>query len=131
MAARILIVDDEPMVLRIYRMALESEGFIVDDAPNGAVALEKLDIGLPDILVTDIEMPTMDGETLCRRIVERFPDRRFPIIVQTSLTAREHRNWSNDIDNLVFMEKPISVRRLVSEIARLHEVSSQEDTSHG
>ena len=43
----------------------------------------------------------------------------FPIIVQTSLTAREHRNWSGEITNLLFMEKPISVRRLMFEIDKL------------
>ena len=116
---RILLVDDEPMVLRVMRLALEREGYRVDVAIDGEDALAKITMSCPDVLVTDIEMPRMTGKELCLRIQETMPDRKFPIFVSTSLTALEHREWSRRISNLVFLEKPISIRKLRSAIAEV------------
>ena len=109
---RILIVDDEPVVLRVMRIALEKDGYQVDVAINGEDALEKIAANCPDVLVTDIEMPRMTGQELCLHIQATMPDREFPIFVSTSLTALEHREWSRSISGLIFLEKPISVRKL-------------------
>ena len=106
----ILLVDDEPMVRRIMRGSLENSGFSVDVAENGEVALVKIRAQAPNALITDIEMPRMDGRALCAAIVKEFPDRTYPIFVLTSLTEREHREWSAGIENLIFLEKPVSVR---------------------
>jgi len=114
---RILLADDEPMVLRVMRLALEKEGYQVDVAIDGADALEKIAANCPDVLVTDIEMPRMTGQELCLHLQETMPDREFPIFISTSLTALEHREWSKHISNLVFLEKPISVRKLRSAIS--------------
>jgi chemosensory pili system protein ChpA (sensor histidine kinase/response regulator) len=70
----------------------------------------------PDVLVTDIEMPRMTGRELCEQLNLEFPQRGFPIFVSTSLTSREHRDWSGQIADLYFMEKPISVRTLLSQL---------------
>jgi DNA-binding response OmpR family regulator len=63
-------------------------------------------------------MPRMTGRELCQAIEEQFPDRTFPIVVLTSRTELEHRDWTRAIDNLTFMEKPVSVRRLLSHIGK-------------
>ena len=120
---RILLVDDEPMVLRVMRRALEREGYQVDVAINDEEALAKISTSCPDVLVTDIEMPRISGKELCLQIQETMPDRKFPIFVSTSLTALEHREWSGKISNLVFLEKPISIRKLRSAIAELVEAN--------
>ena len=120
---RILLVDDEPIVLRVMRRALEKEGYVVDVAVNGEDACAKISTSCPDVLVTDIEMPRMSGKELCLHIQETMPDRKFPIFVSTSLTALEHREWSGLISNLVFLEKPISIRKLRSAIAGLVEAN--------
>lgn len=112
--ARIIIVDDEPVVLRVMRLALERAGHDVEACANGHDALEAVCNEPPDALITDIEMPRMSGEELCHEIHRLMPNRRYPIFVSTSLTAIEHRRWSNSIPNLHFLEKPISARRLVS-----------------
>ena len=115
---RILLVDDEPMVLRVMRGALEREGFQVDIAVDGEEAWAKMTENCPDVLVTDIEMPRLSGRALCQRIQDELPDREFPIFVSTSLTALEHREWSKDISRLIFLEKPISIRKLRAEISK-------------
>jgi CheY-like chemotaxis protein len=121
----ILLVDDEPMILRVMRTALEKVGYSVSTAVDGLDALEKLDVCHPDILITDIEMPRMTGKELCQNIQRKIPNREFPIFISTSLTAIEHREWSRKIPNLVFLEKPISIRKLRAAIA---EFISSEDT---
>lgn len=113
---RILIVDDHAHVIRVLKLGIEDAGYEVDTASNGAACLTKLCVSHPDFMVTDIDMPRMSGKELCKAIEEQFPDRTFPIVVLTSRTEMEHRDWTRAIDNLTFMEKPVSVRRLLSHI---------------
>ena len=110
---KILLVDDEPVVLRVIRLALEKAGYQVETRPNGLAALERIREQPPDVLITDIEMPQMSGQELCQKLEAEMPDRRFPIFVATSLTGLEHRGWSQSIPRLVFLEKPLSARKLV------------------
>ena len=114
---RILIVDDEAVVIRVLKLALERAGYEVESRNNGETALERIMAGTPDVLITDIEMPRMTGEELCKAINERFPDREFPIFVATSVTAIEHRIWSSKIPKLMFLEKPVSARKLLSALS--------------
>lgn len=115
---RILIVDDHAPVIRVLKLGIEEAGYEVDTAANGSECLVKMCQQLPDFLITDIDMPRMDGKELCLAIEEQFPGRAFPIVVLTSRTEMEHRDWTRDIDNLAFMEKPVSVRRLLAHIGR-------------
>ena len=115
---RVMIVDDHAPVIRVMRLGLEEAGYEVETASNGSECLVRLLEAQPDFLVTDIDMPRMSGKELCKTIEEQFPDRSFPIVVLTSRTELEHRDWTRDIENLEFMEKPVSVRRLVSLIGR-------------
>jgi DNA-binding response OmpR family regulator len=127
---KIYITDDEPVPTRILRLTLEREGFEVESFPNGAKVLERIREQAPDALVTDIEMPVMTGEELCKQIAEEMPDRSFPIFVVTSLTERVHREWSADLPDLNFVEKPVSMRRLVSQLRNALEPSTGRQ-SHG
>lgn len=113
---RILIADDQRHVIRVMSQALERQGYEVEGVPNGEVALERVMQNPPDVLITDVQMPRMTGEELCKRIQAELPDRRFLIFVVTSRTEIEHREWSRGIDNLLFLEKPVSMRRVISEL---------------
>lgn len=113
---KILIADDEPHVLRVLKMSLEKEGYLVEICNNGKEALARLAQEQPDILITDIQMPLMTGEELCRHIEQQMPERKFLIFVLTSRTEIEHREWSRQIDNLLFLEKPVSIRSLVEKL---------------
>jgi CheY-like chemotaxis protein len=113
---KIVIADDEPHVLRVLKLSLKNEGYAVETCANGKEALALLQQAIPDILITDIQMPQIGGEELCRHIQEHMPDRNFPIFVLTSRTEIEHREWTREIDNLLFLEKPVSIRDLVGKI---------------
>jgi len=114
--SKILIADDEPHVLRVLKLSLEKEGYAVETCANGKEALTRLEQEHPDILITDIQMPLMTGEELCRHIKQHMPARKFLIFVLTSRTEIEHREWSRDINNLLFLEKPVSIRNLLEKI---------------
>lgn len=115
---RILIVDDEPHAIRILKQALERSGYEVDSAANGLAALQKIRGQMPDVLITDIQMPRMSGQELCQQIQQEMPQREFLIFIVTSRTEIEHREWSADIDNMMFLEKPVSVRQLIIKLAK-------------
>lgn len=119
MNRRILLVDDQPHVVRVLRLTLEREGYTVEVAGNGAIAIEQIRMQAPDVLITDIQMPVMTGEALCRTIHAEFPQRAFPILVMTSMTERDNRKWAGEIPNTQFLEKPLSPRSLVSTLAKL------------
>lgn len=124
--ARILIVDDEASVRRVMQLGLKGGGHEVVVAENGAAALAQIEARQPDVLVTDIEMPRMNGRELCEALEQRYPQRPFPIFVLTSLTEREHRRWSSTVHDLHFLEKPVSIRTLLTRIAaRLAPPASQ------
>lgn len=112
--AHILIADDEPHIIRVMRMSLEQAGYEVQFVHNGAEALESILKTPPLALITDIDMPVLNGKELCQKIQQEIPDREFPIFVISSKTNLEHRQWTRDIENLSFVEKPLSLRKLIS-----------------
>lgn len=120
---RVLLVDDDPVVRRVLKFALEAGGYEVDTCADGQAALESIQGQAPDVLVTDIEMPRMNGRELCVELRRQFPQRRFRMFMATSLPARELREWSEGIPDLVFLEKPISARRLLAELRATQDVT--------
>ena len=115
---RILIVDDEPNVTRVLKLMLERAGHHVSTAADGAAGLASVLADPPDVLVTDIQMPRMDGRELVKAIHQRLPERAFDIFVMTSMTAREEREWVRAIPRVEFLEKPVSPRMLVGRLAQ-------------
>jgi len=113
---RILIVDDEPHVIRVMKLALEKAGYAIEEAGNGQQALEKIRNNPPDLLITDIDMPRMNGRELCVQILEEMPDRKFGIYILTARAEDEHRSWSMAMGNFDFLEKPVSIRRLLGRL---------------
>ena len=88
----VLVVDDEPPIVRLLRATLEAEGYAVITADRGGAALDIVNAERPDIVVLDVMMPDMDGFETLRRIRSQSQLIRVPIIM---LTAR-----TGDIDKL-------------------------------
>lgn len=79
--ANLLLVDDEPDILSGIAEIMEMHGYTVQTARNGLEALSLLDSGYkPHLIVLDLMMPVMDGETLFRRLQERPGYRRIPVL---------------------------------------------------
>lgn len=127
----ILLVDDEPHVIRVLRLMLEREGYEVASANDGAEALAKMDLRRPDVMVSDIQMAGMDGRELCRTARARYPEAAFPIFVMTSMTASNEREWVKELANVDFLEKPLSPRQLIARLAaHFTRAAPQQENTH-
>jgi CheY-like chemotaxis protein len=104
---RILIVDDNSDIRRLYAIGLNQRGFEVKLAANGAEALERIVAEKPDVVLLDWLMPLMDGGELLERIV-----RPIPVIVISGEPAPEQL----DPRIQAWLTKPVSVDELVHEI---------------
>ncbi|MBY0581709.1 MAG: response regulator [Sphingomonas sp.] len=112
----ILLVEDEDMVRAVAERALTRQGYTVITAENGEVALDLLEQhARPDLLISDVVMPSMDGPTMVRRARERYPD--LPILFMSGY-AEEQLRKSIDLDQVSFLAKPFSVQQL-AEAARI------------
>ncbi|MBI5441882.1 MAG: response regulator [Deltaproteobacteria bacterium] len=116
---RVLVVDDEAHVIRVLQLSFERAGYRVDTARNGEEALRRICESEPDAMLADIQMPRMDGRELCRRIQEVLPSRGFPILVMTSSVEAEHREWVASMPGVEFVEKPLSVRKILERVGAL------------
>lgn len=84
---KILIVDDDQNILRLYKEELEDEGYIIVTASNGQEAIERFEKEDPDLVTLDILLPDIDGIKLLRQMKEKKP--RLPIIMSTAYDYRD------------------------------------------
>jgi two-component system chemotaxis sensor kinase CheA len=91
-AKKVLLVEDTQFFQRLIRSHLEAEGFEVIVAGNGAEALKLLETGSFDLIVSDIEMPELDGFALARHIREQSRHAALPMLALTTLNTAEHRS---------------------------------------
>ena len=106
----VLLVEDEDMVRAVAERALTRQGYTVLTAEHGEAALELLAAhDRPNLLISDVVMPTMDGPTMVRHARERYPD--LPILFMSGY-AEEQLRKSIDLDNVSFLAKPFSVQQL-------------------
>jgi len=116
--SRILIVDDEPAILESLATLLADEGYPVQTAPDGRVALELVASSPPDLLITDVLMPGLDGWALLAQVRERTPD--LPVIVISAIERRDTPQREVLItDHTVFLRKPFALDTLLAIVHRL------------
>jgi CheY-like chemotaxis protein len=114
-SACILVVDDDPGQLAIMREVLEEEGYIVEVATDGKVALDRLLHGPPpDLVVTDLAMPVMDGWQLIAGLKERPSLAGIPVVV---LSGGEPRALKSAPVSAGYLEKPVNPARLLETLA--------------
>lgn len=117
--ARILIVDDNPDSLELIAFALTESGATIESAQSGATALEVLTQFQPDVLVSDIAMPEMDGYELLRRVRELKQGKAIGAIALTAFAKEEDAQKSLDAGFQYHMTKPVEPTNLIIAIASL------------
>lgn len=115
----VLVVDDSLTVRKITGRLLSREGYIVLVAKDGVEALEKMREQVPDVMITDVEMPRMDGFDLTRSVRAEEALKTLPIIMITSRTAEKHRQHASELGVDVFLGKPYEESELLGHIATL------------
>ena len=110
----ILVVDDSITVRRVTQRLLQREGFRVAMAADGLQALERLQEEIPSVVLSDIEMPRMDGFDLARNIRADVRLKGMPIIMITSRIAEKHREHAMELGVDHYLGKPYSEDELIS-----------------
>ena len=124
----ILIVDDEPGIVRTLQCNLEANGFLTLSATDGIHALEIIEKQCPDLVILDIMMPDIDGFEVCRRIRECS---KIPIIMLSARRREEDKVKSLNIGSDDYISKPFGMKELVARVrAVLRRASTDEEVSH-
>ena len=110
----VLVVDDSITVRRVTQRLLQREGYRVALAADGLQALERLADELPAVVLSDIEMPRMDGFDLARNIRGDERLKPLPIIMITSRIAEKHREHAMELGVNHYLGKPYSEEELLS-----------------
>ena len=118
LAPLVMVVDDSLTVRRVTQRLLLREGYRVVLAKDGLDALERLSEGLPAIVLSDIEMPRMDGFDLVRNMRADARLRELPVIMITSRIAQKHREYAAELGVDHYLGKPYSEEDLLALIAR-------------
>jgi chemosensory pili system protein ChpA (sensor histidine kinase/response regulator) len=113
----VMVVDDSLTVRKITSRLLMREGYQVVLAKDGVDALEQLIEVMPDVILSDIEMPRMDGFDLVRNIRADERLRSLPVIMITSRTADKHRNYALEIGANHYLGKPYDEVELLDLVA--------------
>lgn len=86
---KILIVDDEPILRKMYQVKFQNNGFEVDSAGDGAEVFDRLKESRPDIILLDVMMPKMDGFEVLARLKANQDLKNIPVVLLTNLSASE------------------------------------------
>jgi two-component system KDP operon response regulator KdpE len=110
---RILVVDDEPQITRVLRTSLSSQGYDVRVANDGETALEIMKDWIPDLVITDLSMPNMDGLQLCRQL--RLTS-KIPIIVLSVKGEERIKVQALDAGADDYVTKPFGIEELLARV---------------
>ncbi|MBP7567229.1 MAG: Hpt domain-containing protein [Burkholderiaceae bacterium] len=121
----VLVVDDSITVRRVTQRLLQREGYRVALAADGLQALERLQQERPVVVLSDIEMPRMDGFDLARNIRADASLSQLPIIMITSRIAEKHREHAAQLGVNHYLGKPYSEEELLSLVRRYASVEEQ------
>ncbi len=120
---RILVVDDEPQLTRVLRTGLTSRGYDVRAAADGLSGIETFNDWHPDLVITDLAMPNVDGLELCRRL-RRIS--QVPIIVLSAKGEEKTKVAALDLGADDFVTKPFGIDELLARVrASLRRASTQ------
>ena len=111
--ARILVVDDEPQLIRVLRTGLKSRGYDVRGASDGESGLETFNEWHPDLVITDLAMPNVDGLEFCRRLRAIS---QVPIIVLSAKGEEKTKVEALDIGADDFVTKPFGIDELLARV---------------
>jgi len=117
--ARVLLVDDSELVHRHTGAILRDAGYDLDQAWDGEAGWEALRQRRPDILLTDVEMPKLDGFELCRRVKGNPDTQSIPVVICSSLGQAENLERGFDAGADDYLIKPVAAAELTSRLTTL------------
>lgn len=119
MSARILVVDDSTSMRQMVSFALTSAGYDVEEAEDGVIALDRARGSRFDAVITDVNMPNMDGISLIREM-RQLPDYRFtPLLMLTTESGADRKSEGRAAGATGWLVKPFDPDQLVATVRRV------------
>ncbi len=122
----ILIVDDDQKSLRVLEISLKKAGFSVTIAANGIDALEKVAVSVPELIISDVKMPKMNGYQFCQRVKDDPKLASIPFIFLTSQRSVEDKVRGLELGVDDYLTKPIYIRELIARVRLLLQKKEKE-----
>lgn len=120
MALRILVVEDSPTMRQLIAMALKRlPDVTLDEAGDGVEGLKKLKQNQYDLIITDINMPLMDGLKLLSLVRQDERHQKVPVLIVTTESAEEDRNRAFALGASAYITKPVQAPRLLQKVQEL------------
>lgn len=119
MTIKVLAIDDSRTIREMLRQTLTSGGYQVHVAEDGVDGLECLKSFLPDVVITDINMPRMDGFGVIESIRSNRENSGLPVLVLTTESAQELKERARDIGATGWIVKPFDDEKLIGTIRRI------------
>ena len=119
MSKTILIVDDSSSMRQVVGMALRSSGYEVIEAVDGEDALNKLDGRKIHLVISDVNMPNMDGISFIREMKQRPAYKFVPVIMLTTEGAEDKKKAGQDAGAKAWVVKPFQPQQMLAVVAKL------------
>lgn len=119
----VLVVDDDPSMIRVLRMLLSTKGFHILEAESGVKGMMIAKREQPDVVLLDIMMPDVDGFEVCRKLKLQPETKEIPVIFVTAKTASEHVERGISLGAQGYVTKPFHPKELVSKIMEITETA--------
>jgi CheY-like chemotaxis protein len=116
---RILVADDDPVIVRLLQVNFRLEGYEVDTAAHGEEALTKATGTRPDLILLDVMMPGLDGWEVCRRLKDDPVTSQIPIIFLSARAQEEDRRKGQSLGVVDYVTKPFDPGELVNLIEKV------------
>ena len=110
----VLIVDDDPVMRTLCAISLHFEGLVVLEAPDGRTALAQARSECPDLVLTDVKMPGLDGFELAEALRDDVRTRQVPLIFLSGETGTGNRARADELGALAYVTKPFDPSTLAS-----------------
>ena len=129
--ARILVVDDTPLNVKLLADLLRVKGFTVTTAASGPEALDRIATERPDLVLLDVMMPEMSGYEVCARLRANPETARLPVVMVTSLDAVHERVKGIEVGADDFLSKPVNQPELLARVRSLLRIKELDDALAG
>jgi DNA-binding response OmpR family regulator len=117
--SRVLVVDDDPVIVRLLEVNLRLDGYDVETASRGEQALERATETDPDLLILDVMMPGLDGWETCRRLREMPAFTDTPVVFLSARAQDDDRATGIELGPVAYLTKPFDPVRLMELVRRL------------
>ncbi len=116
---RVLVVDDDPVIVRLLEVNLRLDGYDVETASRGEQALERAIQTEPDLVLLDVMMPGLDGWETCRRLRELPAFAQTPVVFLSARSQDDDRSKGLSLGRVAYLTKPFDPVRLMDVVRRM------------